>query len=132
MEESICNTSHNMKTVNSSISYVTDNSVIETFKLMILLGKKDTMTDDAFADYWLTHHAPLAKKMPGLRKYVVNVVKRPPNREPEYNGVVELWFDDKDAMKAAFASPEGQATQRDTEKFTNKLTTMFIEEHSIT
>ena len=70
--------------------------------------------------------------MPGLRKYVVNVVKRPPNREPEYNGVVELWFDDADSMKNAFASPEGQATQKDTETFTSRLATMYIDEYPIT
>lgn len=43
--------------------------------MMILLKKKDTMNDQEFAKYWLEKHAPLAKKMPGLRKYVVNVVR---------------------------------------------------------
>lgn len=90
------------------------------------------MTDDEFAKYWLEAHAPLAKKMPGLRKYVVNLVRRPPSREPDYHGVVELWFDDADNMKKAFSSPEGQATQKDSEAFTSKMTTLFIEEHTIT
>ena len=89
------------------------------------------MSDDEFARYWLSVHGALAKKMPGLRKYVVNVVRRPPNREPDFHGVVELWFDDVDSMKKAFASPEGQATQKDSENFTSTMTTLYIDEHPI-
>lgn len=101
------------------------------FKMMILLKKKPTLTDEEFAKYWLETHAPLAKKMPGLRRYVVNVVKRPPSREQDYHGVVELWFDDVGSMKKAFTSPEGAATQKDTEGFTSSLTTIYIDEHTI-
>ena len=101
------------------------------FKMMILLKKKATLTDEEFAKYWLETHAPLAKKMPGLRRYVVNVVKRPPNREPEYHGIVELWFDDAASMKKAFTSPEGAATQKDTDAFTAGITTMYIDEYAI-
>ena len=102
------------------------------FKLIILLTKKASMSDDEFAQYWLNVHVPLAKKMPGVRKYVVNLVQRPPNREPDYHGIVELWFDDKDGMKRAFSSPEGQVTQQHSEKFTSKMSTLFIEEHTVT
>jgi len=102
------------------------------FKLIILLKKKPNLSDEEFTKYWLETHAPLAKKMPGLRRYVVNVVRRPPSREPDCNGVVELWFDDVDSMKKAFASPEGRATQKDTETFAGSLTTLYIDEHAIT
>jgi uncharacterized protein (TIGR02118 family) len=102
------------------------------FKLVVLLRKKESFSDQEFAKYWLETHAPLAKKMPGLRKYVVNVVRRPPNNEPEYHGIVELWFDDVDIMKQAFASPEGQATQKDTETFASRITTLYTDEHTIT
>jgi hypothetical protein len=59
---------HNLKTVNCTIPYATGNPAIETFKPMILLRKKDNLMDDEFADYWLAMHAPLARKMPGVRK----------------------------------------------------------------
>jgi len=101
------------------------------FKMIILLAKKPAMNDEEFAKYWLETHAPLARKMPGLRKYVVNVIQRPPNKEPDYHGIVELWFDDKEGMKRAFASPEGQATQQNSEKFTSLMTTFFVEEHVV-
>ena len=102
------------------------------FKMMILLKKRVGFSDEEFSRYWLERHVPLARKMPGLKRYVVNVVKRPPNREPDYHGVVELWFDDKASMKKAFSSREGAATQKDTEAFTSGLTTMYIDEHPIT
>jgi uncharacterized protein (TIGR02118 family) len=101
------------------------------FKLIILLKKKTGFTDEQFATYWLETHAPLAKKMPGLRRYVVNLVVSPPNKDPDYNGVVELWFDNVDDMKKAFSSPEGRATQKDAETFTASLTTLYIDERSI-
>ena len=106
--------------------------MVPVFKMMILLKKKTEISDDEFARHWLETHAPLAKKMPGLRRYVVNIVKRPPNREPDYSGVVELWFDDQASMKKAFSSPEGWATQKDTAAFTSDLITMYIDEHTIT
>ncbi len=105
--------------------------VFATFKQIVLLRKKQTMSDEEFAEYWLETHAPIAKKMPGLRRYVINIVKRPPNREPDYHGIVEMWFDDKDSMKQAFASPEGVATQKDAEAFASEIRTLFIEEHNI-
>jgi len=101
------------------------------FKLIILLKKRTGFTHEQFATYCLETHALLAKKMPALKRYVVNIVMPPPNREPDYNGVVELWFDNVDDMKKAFSSPEGRATQKDTETFTASLTTMYIDEHSI-
>ena len=101
------------------------------FKLIVLLKKKPGFTDEEFARYWLETHAPLAKKLPALRRYVVNVVRPPPGREPEYHGVVELWFDDVASMKRAFTSPEGVATKRDTEAFAIVAMTMYIDEHPI-
>lgn len=101
------------------------------FKLIILLTKRQTMGDNEFARYLLDVHAPLAKKMPGLRKYVANIVQKPPNRETNYHGVAELWFDDRESMKKAFSSPQGEITQKDTKKFTSKMMTLFIDEHEI-
>ena len=98
---------------------------------MILLRKKETMADEEFARYWLDSHAPVAKRMPGLRKYVINVVQKPPGRELDYHGIVELWFDDKESMKRAFASPEGHDAQQDTERFTSGISTLFIQEHEV-
>ncbi len=103
----------------------------DLFKLMVLLIKNDNLTDEEFTRYWLRIHAPLVKKMPGVRKYVVNVVKKPLNREPDYHGVLELWFDNVESMKMAFASPEGRITQEDTYKFASSMTSLYIDEYDM-
>jgi len=89
------------------------------------------MTDEKFADYWLRVHTPLAKKMPGVRKYVINLVRKPPERESLYQGVVELWFEDIGSMKAAFASTDGHLTSEDTHKFVSDMMVLYIDEHEI-
>lgn len=101
------------------------------FKLIILLKKRQTMGDVEFARYFLNEHAPLAKKMPDLRRYVVNIVQRPPNKEPDYHGVGEMWFDYCESMKRAFSSPQGELTKKDTENFASKMMTLFIDEHEV-
>jgi len=98
---------------------------------MILLKKKHDMTDEEFAHYWLHTHAPLVKKLPGVRKYVINLVKKPPERESHYQGVVELWFEDTESMKTAFASDEGLLTREDAHKFVSNMTTLYIDEHEV-
>lgn len=101
------------------------------FKLIVLLKKKDNITEEEFTRHWLNTHVPLAKMMPGVRRYVVNLVKKPPNREADFNGVVELWFDDVESMKKAFASPMGKITQQDSYKFTSSTLTLFVEEREL-
>ena len=101
------------------------------FKLIVLLKKKDDITEEEFTKHWLNIHVPLAKTLPGVRRYVANIVKKPPNREPDFHGVVELWFDDVESMKKAFASPMGQITQQDSHKFTSSVSTLFVEEREL-
>jgi uncharacterized protein (TIGR02118 family) len=69
---------------------------------------------EAFDRHYFEIHVPLAKKIPGLRKYEVSdgpvtVVAGP----PDVYLIGTLYFDDLDAIKKAFASPEGQATAAD-------------------
>jgi uncharacterized protein (TIGR02118 family) len=62
----------------------------------------------AFDKHYMEVHAPLAKKLPGLKKYEVSKGK-----VVGAYLVATLHFDSMDAMKAAFASEAGQATGAD-------------------
>jgi uncharacterized protein (TIGR02118 family) len=69
---------------------------------------------EAFDRHYFQTHIPLAKKLPGLRKYAISrgpvtVMAGP----PDVYLVGTVHFDDLDAMKKAFASPEGRATAAD-------------------
>jgi uncharacterized protein (TIGR02118 family) len=64
----------------------------------------------AFDRHYVEVHIPLAKKLPGLRKYEVSrgpVVT--PAGGPPYHMVATLHFDSLSAIQTAFASPEGRA-----------------------
>ena len=72
----------------------------------------------AFDQYYFENHIPLAKKIPGLRKY--RVTKGPiatPAGPSGLHLIATLSFDNMTAIAAAFASPEGLATAADVPKF---------------
>ncbi len=78
-----------------------------------------TPTDAAaFDKYYAETHIPLAKKLPGLRKYQVSTgdVVSPGGPSGVYL-VATLNFDSVAAIQAAFASPEGQAAAGDLPNF---------------
>ena len=72
----------------------------------------------AFDKYYAETHIPLAKKLPGLRKYQVSQgpVATPAGPSGFYL-VATLTFDSMAAVQAAFGSPEGKATAADVPKF---------------
>jgi uncharacterized protein (TIGR02118 family) len=72
----------------------------------------------AFDKYYAETHIPLAKKLPGLRKYQVSqgAVATPAGLSGNHL-IATLTFDSIAAIQAAFASPEGQATAGDLPKF---------------
>jgi uncharacterized protein (TIGR02118 family) len=72
----------------------------------------------AFDTYYAETHIPLAKKMPGLRKFQVSqgAVATPAGPSGVYL-VATLTFDSMTAIQAAFGSPEGKATAGDLPNF---------------
>ena len=77
-----------------------------------------TPKDIAAFDKHYAEHIPIAKKMPGLRKYEVS---RGPVATPmgpsAYHLIATLGFDNLAAIQAAFASPEGRAAAADVQTF---------------
>jgi uncharacterized protein (TIGR02118 family) len=78
-----------------------------------------TPTDAAaFDKYYFEKHLPIAKKIPGLRKYEVSrgaVAK--PEGPSGFHLVATLRFDNLAAIRHAFASPEGQIASADVGNF---------------
>ena len=78
----------------------------------------DTPEDPAAFDrHYRQIHIPLAKKLPGLRRYTISRNVAPVRGSVPYYLVAELDWDDMDALRDAFASPEGQATAQDVPTF---------------
>ena len=87
-------------------------------KFMVVLYKKPRMSEAEFHRFLREVHGPMALKIPGLRRYVQNhVVEDPKRAHPEWSAIVELYFDDREAMEAAWATPQGQAATADLQEF---------------
>jgi uncharacterized protein (TIGR02118 family) len=72
----------------------------------------------AFGKYYFEKHIPLAKKLPGLRKYEVSQGPvATPGGPSGYHLVALLHFDNMAAIQAAFGSAEGQAAVADVQTF---------------
>ena len=69
-----------------------------------------------FDRYYREVHIPLAKKLPGLRRYTISRDMALLRGDAFYM-IAELDFDDRAALQAAFESPEGQAAAEDVPKF---------------
>jgi uncharacterized protein (TIGR02118 family) len=81
-------------------------------KLLVLYGHPK---DEAhFRDYYVNKHLPLASKMPGVRNthFSFDIVALGADKAP-YFCIFEAEFESADALRAAFASPEGKATAAD-------------------
>jgi uncharacterized protein (TIGR02118 family) len=72
----------------------------------------------AFDKYYADKHIPIAKKIPGLRKYEISQGPvATPAGPSSYHLVALLHFDNLIAIQAAFGSAEGQAAVADVPNF---------------
>jgi uncharacterized protein (TIGR02118 family) len=72
----------------------------------------------AFDKYYFETHVPLAKTIPGLKKYEVSHGPvGTPAGPSAYHLIATLHFDDMATIQNAFASTEGQATVADVQNF---------------
>ncbi len=81
----------------------------------------------AFDKHNFEKHVPLAKTIPGLRKYEVS--QGPiltPARPSNFHLIATLHFDDIAAIQRAFASAEGQAAAADVQGFATGGVDMLI------
>jgi uncharacterized protein (TIGR02118 family) len=95
------------------------------FKAIILLTRREDMSAEAFADWWLVRHAPLARTLPGLRRLTFNLV----TNGGSIDGVSELWFDSQAAFEAAYASDIGKAVAADSLAHVGRRERLFVNEH---
>jgi len=89
-------------------------------KLVFCLRRRPELSREEFQDYWRNQHAPLVKERAaalGIRRYVqlhtayddLNAVLRAGRGGPEpYDGIAELWFEDREAMSQALETEAAQ------------------------
>jgi len=88
---------------------------------------RDPKDAGVFNKYYFEKHVPLAKKIPGIRKYEVS--QGPvltPAGPSGFHLIATLHFDDLAAIQNAFASAEGQAAAADVQTFATGGVDMFL------
>ena len=100
-------------------------------KRLGILRRKDGITHEAFVSHWLDKHAALCVKLPGPRRYSVNLVDRQRFPNFDYDGFSELWFDSEETLNAAMQSPEGRTLLSDLPNFAKDVSPIIAVEHQI-
>jgi uncharacterized protein (TIGR02118 family) len=97
-------------------------------KAIYFIKRKHRMPLQHFRSYWLGEHARLVKRLPELRRYVQShtLDSGYRTREPIYDGIAELWYDDTDSMRRAAATPEGAAAAADQANFIEPASFDFV------
>ena len=106
-------------------------------KTIGLLTRKSGWTREQFTRHWVETHAPLAHKVPGLRRYVQSHIRGERTRadipaiELEIDGIAELGFDDQAALETASRTPEMKALHADGALFIGRIRSYIVEEKVI-
>src|SRR5438045_8478441 len=88
-------------------------------KLVYCITRRRDLSVEDFSNYWHDVHGPIGRRIPGLRRLVQShpLLPAPAGYQMDFDGMAELWFDDLEALKAARASDEWQASSADEANF---------------
>jgi uncharacterized protein (TIGR02118 family) len=97
-------------------------------KVVAIIKRKPGMTVEAFQEHWRTTHADVVRRLPGLRRYVQShtLLSGSRKREPAWDGIAELWFDDTDALRALRGTLEQAAVDADEPRFIDRGTMKIV------
>ncbi len=101
-------------------------------KMIVVLFRRSDFTRQRFQAYLREVHGPMAERLPGLIAYRQNhVIDDTTRRDPGWDAVVEMWWDTRDAMEAAWRTPEGRAATDDLAAFADldRTSWSIVNEH---
>ena len=105
---------------------------------MGLLQRKSDISPGAFRSHWRQFHAPIAARLPGLRRYhqnhVIDAVQRGidyPRGPVQVDGFSELWFDGQQAIDGAIASDAMTELAADEAQFVGDIYVITAEQHVV-
>jgi len=106
-------------------------------KVLGLLTRRPELSHEQFVDHWLNVHGPLARAVPGIRRYVQSHITgtrtRPdiPETDVEVDGIAELWYDDLESLRRASATAEMKRLTDDGALIISQIKSYIIEEKEI-
>ena len=108
-------------------------------KVMWFLKRAEGITLEEFDTWWREHlHMIADRQRPQLLRYTVNIRMSDadnraghPGAECEWDGVAEQWFDDDDALNAAYSRPVSGDIRADTMAHVSHLERLIVREIDI-
>ena len=99
-------------------------------KAVSFFNVRDGVNPEEVEKQYLEIHVPMASKIPGLRKYTIGKGR---GKDRPYYRMAELYFDNRDALNAGFASSAGQSTLADPDfhALTKDLVTWYFDEEDV-
>ena len=104
-------------------------------KTITLLKRRPDLNPEEFHRYWRDVHANLVLQLPGVRQYVQSRPVFIPGKEPRFDGVAEVWYDDLASLRATIDSEACKQLLADEMNFmgpsTRESIFLIVEEHTI-
>lgn len=97
-------------------------------KLVAMVRRKDGLGFEEFRHLWCEEHPRLVRRMPGVRRYSQNLAFEGETRTWPIDGVAEVWFDGRHAVREAFASDAGAEARKHEKTFAGEVTWFLAEE----
>jgi uncharacterized protein (TIGR02118 family) len=95
-----------------------------------LVWKRPELSAAEFRQLWLGEHVKYAKRLEGLREYVIDFVTQGPSDGP--SGIATLRFDSPQALEAAFSEPAlSRDLMRTREQFARTVQVMLVDEEIV-
>ena len=102
-------------------------------KFLVVLYRRPDVPVERFREVLRGEHGRMAERLPGLLRYVQNHVSADDTRaHPGWDAVVELWWNDRESMEAAWRSEAGRRATGHLEAFADLARTSWsiVEEES--
>jgi uncharacterized protein (TIGR02118 family) len=100
------------------------------YKVLSIMQKPADMSLEDWRRWATEEHPKLARQIPGMVKYVVNVTATDdPNAE--FHLVNEMYFADEESFKAGFGSEAGKAAGADAAGAAAKRVRLVVEQHDL-
>jgi uncharacterized protein (TIGR02118 family) len=94
-----------------------------------LVRKRPELSREDFVARWLGEHVEVAKRLPGLRGYVIHVLD---GESPPYDGIAITSFASREDADRAFADPAVAADlARTRDDFATEVEVYFAHEHVV-
>ena len=82
-------------------------------KMVSLWNLRPGVTPEDFEKQYFEVHVPLARRLPGLKRYQVSKVRPSKNRETPFYRMAQLYWEDMEALRRMMSSPQASKVAND-------------------